>query len=278
VLGAQAKPFGVSLAIHAALVGLLGLLAARQVMERREADFVEFEVIRRPAVQPSAPVERAPEPPRVDDPPIPTASRPERVPQETRMRKVERARPFQPESVRASSSREAPEDTEAVPAPTVPLPVFDFDSTTGGAGTGGYVSISGGEGTVPVRAGPGGGDGRGTAGGGRGPLANQDAIGVLVSPDWEITEMPEPLNDRDFEPEYPALARREGREAVVVVSLQVDVSGRVVDARVVEGPRGYGFGASALAYARKLRFRPARAGTRAVASRIDWSIHYYVRN
>jgi protein TonB len=247
------------------------------VIEKRQADFVEFEVVRLPAVARVPEPEPIP-PPEEEEPPVPTTERPERVPENTRLRKVERARPFQPESSRDTGTREAPEDTEAVPAPSAPLPVLSMESTVGGAGTGDYVTTSERGGTVPVRAGRGGGRGGGPASGTGGPLANQDALDVKVSPDWEITEMPEPLNDRDFEPKYPALAKREGREAVVVVSLHIDASGRVVDAEVIEGPRGHGFGASALAYARKLRFRPAKAGSHEVASCIDWSIHFYVRN
>lgn len=234
--------------------------------------------MKRPAVA-RAPEPEPEPPPKVEEPPpVPTAKRPERVPEETRMRKVERVRPFQPQSSPDTGTREAPEDTEAVPVPTSPMPVLDMESTVGGAGTGDYVTTSDRGGTVPVRGGPGGGRGGGPAGGGIGPVANQDALAVKVSPDWEITAMPEPVNDRDFEPEYPALAKREGREAVVIVSLAIDADGRVVDAQVIEGPRGHGFRASAVAYVRKLRFRPAKAGSHAVASRIDWSVYYYVRN
>lgn len=277
MLRENAKPFGVSLAIHAGLVGILALLAARQVLEKREPDFVEFEIVR-PRVAARVPEPEPIPPPEEEEPPVPTTARPERIPDETPVRKVERARPFQPESSRDTGTRQAPEDTEAVPAPTAPLPVLSMESTVGGAGTGEYVTTSDRGGSVPVRSGSGGGRGGGPAVGTAGPLANQDAVDVEVSPDWEITEMPQPLNDRDFEPEYPALARREGREAVVVVSLAIDADGRVVDVEVVEGPRGHGFAASALAYARKLRFRPAKAGSHEVASRIDWSVYYYVRN
>ena len=90
--------------------------------------------------------------------------------------------------------------------------------------------------------------------------------------------MPEPANDRDFEPKYPPLAKREGREAVVIVQLDIDATGAVVDAVVIDGPSRHGFRKSALAYAKKLRFKPARAGEKAVAARIDWTVHFYVRN
>jgi protein TonB len=101
---------------------------------------------------------------------------------------------------------------------------------------------------------------------------------VRVSADWEITRMPEPLNDRAFEPAYPPQARREKREAVVVLALTIDDHGKVAEVAVVDAPRGYGFERSAEAYARKLRFTPAYAGPKPVASRIEWSVHFYVRN
>ena len=90
--------------------------------------------------------------------------------------------------------------------------------------------------------------------------------------------MPEPLNDRDFEPVYPAAARRAKQEAVVVLRLHVDADGRVVASEVIEGPRRHGFIESAREYVSRLRFRPARAGRRPVATRIEWSVYFYVRN
>jgi protein TonB len=182
------------------------------------------------------------------------------------------------DSVANSATREAPEDVEAVEAPTSPIPEIAMESTVGAPGVD-YVTTSRGDGTVPVARGSGGERGGGGPGRGEaGPLANQGGDDVVVSPDWEITEMPEPLNDRDFEPAYPALAKREGREAVVVLQLYIDGSGKVTKVEVVEGPGGHGFEAAARDYAAKLRFRPARAGQRQVAARIEWSVHFYVRN
>jgi hypothetical protein len=52
----------------------------------------------------------------------------------------------------------------------------------------------------------------------------------------------------------------------------------VARAEVVSGPRGHGFRQAALDYARRLRFEPARAGTKVVAARSEWTVHVYVRN
>ncbi len=58
-------------------------------------------------------------------------------------------------------------------------------------------------------------------------------------------------------PQYPPAAKRVGAQGVVVVSLLVDENGRVVDTRVVEGPKQHGFNEAALAAARTARYRPA---------------------
>jgi TonB family protein len=131
-------------------------------------------------------------------------------------------------------------------------------------------------GTIGVGA-PGSG-GSGTGGGRLGGVDRAGTSDVKVARDWQVTTQPEPLNDRDFEPDFPPVAKREGREAAVVVRLFIDAGGAVARAEVVSGPRGHGFRKAALAYARKLRFAPARAGENPVASRIEWTVHFYVRN
>jgi protein TonB len=280
-LSDKAKTFGVSVLIHAGLGAFL-LLAAPQVLKHVPA-LIELEIL--PVPPPSALAEAPPEPapPPVPEPPrapeVPVQKRPTRVPEQVKVVKVEEARPFQDQAPEEEGEREAPENAEAVPMPTIP--VIDM-ATTVGTGTSDYVTTTGGAGEVPVMAGPGGGrGGAGVGSGAPGPLANQGAVGVKVSRDWQITAMPEVLNDRDFEPEYPPVARREGREAVIAVRLHLDAGGIVRHAEIIEGPRGKddpGFRASALAYVKKLRFRPARAGDTPVGARIDWTVYYYVHN
>lgn len=277
----KARTFGISLLIHGVLGGLLAVLAVPHVIERAP-ELIELEIVPapprdkaldEPVVEP-APPEPTP-PPR---PEVPVQKRPARVPEQVKVVKVEEPRPFQENALQEDGQRQAPEGAEAVPAPTMPLPVLDMVATVG-TGTSDYVTTSSSAGSVPVMAGPGGGrGGAGMGQGAPGPLANQGAVDVQVSRDWQITAMPEAINEGDFEPEYPAVARREGREAVVVVRLYIDAEGVVRRADVLEGPEDAGFRASARAYARKLRFRPARAGDTPVAARIDWTVHYYARN
>lgn len=278
-LSDKAKTFGTSVLIHAGLGAFL-LLAAPHVI-KHVPEFIELEIVAAPP--PPSALEEAPapvpEPPAPEPPPrpeVPTQKRPERVPEQVKMVKVEEPRPFQENAPEEEGEREAPEGAEAVPMPTIP--VVDM-ATTVGTGTSEFVTTTSSGGSVPVMAGPGGGrGGQGIGSGAPGPLANQGAVGVAVSRDWQITAMPEALNDRDFEPDYPPVAKREGREAVVNVRLFIDAEGVVRHVDVLEGPKDGGFRASAIAYVKKLRFRPARAGTTPVGARIDWTVYYYVHN
>lgn len=278
MLGEKVKTFGLSFLIHVAAALALSLLAAPQML--KSAETIEIEILEpapTPPVPSVAPVPLPPVPEPVP-PEIPKAPRPAQVPKTARIVEVQKPTPFQENAATEDGEREAPEDTEAVPAPTAPIPVLDMESTVG-TGTSEYVTSATGGGEVAVRAGRGGGKGGdGIAQGSEGPVANQGAVGIKVSRDWQITAMPEPLNDGDFEPEYPPLAKREGREAMVVLRLYIDAEGRVAETEVLEGPTQGGFRQSARKYAMKLRFRPAQAGVTAVASRIDWTVYFYVRN
>ena len=262
--------FGASFLLHAALVASLAWCAVDQVRGREKPRPMEFELVTRTTPPAPPPIETpAPEPP-----PIPTTSRPQEVPEEMRVAHVDKAKPLAPDV--EVGEREAPDNAEAVPAAATTM-VFDMSSDVGGGGGGSdYVTTSTGDGTVAVGAPGHGGDG--TGGGAHGAVDRAGASHIAVAHDWQVTVMPEPINDRDFEPDYPPLAKREGREATVVVRLFIDTDGHVARAEVVEGPKGNGFRSAALAYARKLRFHPARAGARVVASRIDWTVSFYVHN
>lgn len=264
--------FGLSFLIHAGLVAALAWLAVDRVRDESpaEVELVDFEVL--PEVETPAVTEPPPTP---EPAPIPTEERPAVVPEERKVVVVEKPTPLSPEGI-DREGREAPEDTEAVATPTTPL-VFAMESNVGGGGgSADYVSSADPGGEVAVGAPGSGGDG--TGGGEAGDVDRAGASDVEVARDWQVTVLPEPKNDRDFEPDYPPLARREGREAQVVVSLDIDTGGRVFRAEVVSGPRGHGFRDAALAYARKLRFEPALAGRTVVAARIEWTVHFYVRN
>ncbi len=280
MLGDRLKTYGISLLLHGAILGVLVIFAAPQVLESIPEE-IEIEIVAPPPKVPTVldvTPEPVPEPvPEPEPKSIPRKKRPTVVPKEVKMVKVEKAQPFQENAPTTDGDREAPDDVEAVPTPTVP--VIDMGATVG-TGVSDYVSAAGApDGTVAVRAGPGGGrGGSGIGSGVPGALANQDAVGIKVSRDWQITRMPRALNHNDFEPVYPPVAKREGREAVIIMRLYIDEGGRVRQAEWVEGPRGHGFIESALAYGKRLRFQPAVAGTNPVASRIDWTVYFYVRN
>ncbi len=74
-------------------------------------------------------------------------------------------------------------------------------------------------------------------------------------------------------PRYPRSALERGIEADVVLSLIVDASGRVRDARVlVSAARG--FDTAALEAARTLRFAPGIERGRPVAVRVTWMCRF----
>ena len=66
---------------------------------------------------------------------------------------------------------------------------------------------------------------------------------------------------------YPDEAKRAGLQATVVLKLDIDADGQVVEVQVVE-PAGHGFDEAAADAARRFTFTPARRGDKPVASRI----------
>jgi TonB family protein len=72
---------------------------------------------------------------------------------------------------------------------------------------------------------------------------------------------------------YPEEARAAGIEAVVVLELLVDESGRVVDAKVTT-PAGHGFDEAALTAARNFRFEPGRADGKPVPVKVTYRYQF----
>jgi len=77
----------------------------------------------------------------------------------------------------------------------------------------------------------------------------------------------------EVRPPYPAAPLRMGVEGDVVLALVVDVTGRVIDARVTRGA-GHGFDEAALGVARRLHFTPGRKAGAAVAVRVTWTCRF----
>lgn len=81
---------------------------------------------------------------------------------------------------------------------------------------------------------------------------------------------------RSVKPVYPERARRAGREGTVVLRLSIDETGRLAEARVVNGA-GYGFDEAALAAARASSYRPALRDGRGVAADVRFSVRFTLR-
>jgi TonB family protein len=75
------------------------------------------------------------------------------------------------------------------------------------------------------------------------------------------------------EPTPPDDAEARAMEATVRLELDIDATGKVTDARVVEGP-GHGFDEAAIAAARKLEFDPATRDGKPIASKLRWRFHF----
>jgi protein TonB len=95
-----------------------------------------------------------------------------------------------------------------------------------------------------------------------------------VQDEGDVSERPRLLGQSTLQ--YPALALRRGLEADVVLSLIVEPTGRVSEARVLRA-RGYGFDAAALAAAKELRFAPGRQRGAAVRVRVKWTCRFRLR-
>ena len=75
---------------------------------------------------------------------------------------------------------------------------------------------------------------------------------------------------------YPAEARAAEVEADVPLELVVDVTGAVIDARVLHSA-GLGLDAAALTAVRRYRFTPAERGGHPVRVRMRWSVEFRLR-
>lgn len=76
----------------------------------------------------------------------------------------------------------------------------------------------------------------------------------------EPQEMTPPTLVERPEPRYPAMARRVGREAEVIVQVLVDTRGRVKEVRQISKQAGLGIDQAAIEAAREARYRPGTEG------------------
>jgi len=106
-----------------------------------------------------------------------------------------------------------------------------------------------------------GGPGAGGDGGVRGPVgagsASGGSSGYGYGGDVSFGSARGPAFLEKAIPGYPMLARRLGREGLVVLRLTIDEQGYLTSLEVIEDP-GYGFSEAAVEAARKSRYAPAR--------------------
>jgi TonB family protein len=96
-----------------------------------------------------------------------------------------------------------------------------------------------------------------------------------AAPDPNAGLVPPKLTS-NIQPEYPARALELGLSALVVLELDIDATGHVENATVVQSadPAGYGFDEAALAAAKLLLFEPATEGGQPVPVRILYRLRF----
>lgn len=115
-----------------------------------------------------------------------------------------------------------------------------------------------------------------------GSVAGLPSVGAL--PSLGKAEQPKPSDKPTVTarathrpaPRYPAVAERRGIEGFVTLRLRVDERGRVTEAVVVKSEPKDTFDKAAIDAAKRYRFSPARAGTRAVQSTVQQTIRFQV--
>ncbi len=147
-------------------------------------------------------------------------------------------------------------------------PARETGSCGEGPGTGGHGQGEGG----PAADGHGGGPGPGGAG-----PASSGAPGYGFGGDVPFGSAMGPAFLEKEMPVYPALARRLGREGLVVLRLDIDERGVLTRLEVLEDP-GFGFSAAAAEAARKSRFSPARVNGRPAACRALLPVRFELRH
>ena len=138
-----------------------------------------------------------------------------------------------------------------------------------GSASGWSGHVGAGTGTAPDR-----GTGQTATGGGKGPPG---ADGGNEIRERVIGTDEGPLLVKMTPPVYPRYARRMGREGRVVLSVLIDESGRLVEARVIE-EAGHGFDEAAMEAVRLSIFKPAVEDGIPVACRARLAVRFQLRD
>ncbi len=240
--------YALSAAVH---VAALLVLSRSDALRPPAADTVAVEIVE------TSP----PPPPPKEEPPAPVPA-PARRPRSTPLAPPRDAPPPPPRTTEAPPPPNAPPPEDAPPpSPSAPVRIgiaMSSSTTAGGlpAPVGNTLY-----GEVP-RTAPAPSEVK--------PYRNEKYV-----PPTQVTVLPRPMGECAVPPsEYPEEASRLGFEGVVVLSLTVDESGRIVDARVVEDP-GHGLGPAAQGSIRRhCRFEPARRGGDAVATTLRFKVRF----
>ena len=91
----------------------------------------------------------------------------------------------------------------------------------------------------------------------------------------EAADVTPPTLKTHAEATYPADALRDRIEGTVGLELDVDETGKVVDANVI-APAGHGFDEAAVAAARQFTFEPARKGGNAIRSTVQFTYEFHL--
>jgi protein TonB len=84
-----------------------------------------------------------------------------------------------------------------------------------------------------------------------------------------------PVVEHEEKIPYPEEARRAEIEGQVILTITVDLNGKVVAAKVVSGP-GYGLNEAALDAIKRFKFRPAMKDGEAVSTEMRYTYTFYL--
>ena len=106
-------------------------------------------------------------------------------------------------------------------------------------------------------------------------IGGEDLGGRDIQPEVQIQVDQEPRVLRKTKPDYPAAAKRAGREGSVTLEFTVGVDERAADITVIkEEPKGFGFGEAAIESVKLWHFNPAKKDGQDVPMRVKITIRF----
>ncbi|MBZ4395868.1 energy transducer TonB [Myxococcus sp. AS-1-15] len=230
-----------SLALHGLGLVVLHTRPPERAAPQRPVELVMVEVTKPPPPPPEVKEEPKPEPPpppkvRVKPPPVKVAQAP---------------RPLPPPPTEAP-----PPPNETPPPSAKPAPLVVGMSLSSTTSAGGFAAPVGN--TLYGR----------TADKAKAPQEVKTYSAPKYTPIYQVDR--EPQLASEVKVPYPEEARRLGVEGTVTLSITIDPEGRVVNARVLNGP-GHGLEEAARNAILRFRFRPAFKGGEAVSTEMKYA-------